>query len=91
MVLNVTVTNTTAASYLTVWPTHQTQPTASNVNWNPGQTVPNLVEVVLGNVPTVDVFEQRRHRGDVVIDLEGYVDADRGQLVQPAGAGPNLR
>lgn len=82
VVLNVTVTNTTAASYLTVWPTGETQPTASNVNWNPGQTVPNLVEVALGNVPTVDVFNNTG-TADVVIDLEGYVDATAPSLFNP--------
>ena len=33
VVLNVTVTDTTSSSYLTVWPAGQPQPTASNLNW----------------------------------------------------------
>ena len=43
MLLNVTVTDTTAPSYLTVWPGGQPQPTASNLNWPAGDTRPNLV------------------------------------------------
>jgi len=43
VVMNVTVTNPTAASYLTLFPTGVTRPTASNLNFTPGQTVPNLV------------------------------------------------
>src|ERR1700716_2353016 len=44
VVMNLTVTSTTAPSYLTVFPAGGTQPLASNINWVPGQTVPNLVE-----------------------------------------------
>ena len=47
-VLNVTVTNTTAASYLTAWPTGATQPLVSNLNWVAGETVPNRVIVPVG-------------------------------------------
>jgi hypothetical protein len=43
VVANVTATDTTADSYLTVWPSNQPRPNASNLNWRAGQTVPNLV------------------------------------------------
>ncbi|TME47497.1 MAG: hypothetical protein E6I56_03915, partial [Chloroflexi bacterium] len=56
VVMNVTVTNPTATSYLTVFPTGVTMPTASNLNFNAGQTVPNLVEVALGPDGNVNVF-----------------------------------
>ncbi|HYR12792.1 MAG TPA: PQQ-binding-like beta-propeller repeat protein, partial [Mycobacterium sp.] len=46
-VLNVTVTDTTAASYLTLYPGGTSWPTASNLNWAPRRTVANLVEVAL--------------------------------------------
>lgn len=49
VVLNVTVTDTSAASYLTVYPTGVIQPLASNLNWAAGETIPNLVEVGLGD------------------------------------------
>src|SRR5207248_5855069 len=50
VVLNVTVTNTTAnGGYLTVYPTGSQLPTASNLNWSANTTVPNLVEVQIGN------------------------------------------
>ena len=48
VVLNVTATKTTGASYLTVWPAGQAMPTASNLNWRAGRTIPNLVTVKLG-------------------------------------------
>lgn len=46
--LNVTVTDTTAASYLSVYPAGGSQPTVSNLNWTRGETVPNLVIVPVG-------------------------------------------
>lgn len=48
VVLNVTVTGPTAASYITVWPAGSPRPLASNLNTVPGQTVPNLVLVKVG-------------------------------------------
>src|SRR5713226_4530178 len=48
VVMNVTATGTTAPSYLTVFPAGVTMPLASNLNWAPGVTVPNLVAVALG-------------------------------------------
>ena len=72
VVLNVTATDTTGTSYLTVWPATATRPTASNLNWVAGQTVPNLVEVALVN-SQASVYNNQGSV-DVVIDLEGYVD-----------------
>jgi hypothetical protein len=72
VVLNVTVTDTSAPSFLTVWPTGTTQPNASDLNWVPGETVPNLVEVTLGNSNQVS-FYNLAGSADVVVDLEGYV------------------
>ncbi|HKF75974.1 MAG TPA: fibronectin type III domain-containing protein, partial [Candidatus Dormibacteraeota bacterium] len=72
VVLNVTVTDTTAASFLTVFPTGTALPTASSLNWVAGETVPNLVEVALGAGGQVSLFN---HSGstDVVVDVEGWV------------------
>jgi hypothetical protein len=72
VVLNVTVTNTTAASFLTVWPTGSPLPNASNLNWVAGDTVPNLVEVSLGPGNKVSFYNPFGDV-DVVVDLEGYV------------------
>ncbi|MBV8234701.1 MAG: hypothetical protein JO075_03265, partial [Acidimicrobiia bacterium] len=41
--LNVTATNPTATSFLTVSPTGSSRPNASNLNFGAGQTVPNMV------------------------------------------------
>ena len=49
VVLNVTVTEPTGEGFVTVWPTGAAMPTASNLNFVPGQTVPNLVIAKLGS------------------------------------------
>src|SRR5439155_849319 len=48
VVINATVTEPTMGSYLTVYPTGVQRPLASNLNFSPGQTVPNLVTVKVG-------------------------------------------
>ncbi len=47
VVMNVTATGTTGPGFVTVYPCDQPTPTASNVNFGPGETRPNLVTVKL--------------------------------------------
>ncbi len=69
--LNVTVTNTTADSFLTVYPAGEPRPLVSNLNWAPGETVPDLVIVPVGSGGEV-TFYNDQGRTDVVVDMEGY-------------------
>ncbi|HEY6538454.1 MAG TPA: hypothetical protein VI138_05365 [Candidatus Dormibacteraeota bacterium] len=78
--VNVTATDTTAPSYLTVYPAGESIPTSSNLNWNPGQTVANLVIVPLGGGGALS-FYNSGGSVDLVVDLQGYFAAS-------AGAGP---
>ena len=82
VVLNVTVTEPTAAGYLTVWPAGEVRPLASSLNFLPGQTVPNLVTAKVGSDGRISVFN---NAGDthVVIDIAGYFLAggDGGRVV----------
>ncbi len=71
VVMNVTVTNTTLSSYLTVWPSLVTQPTASDLNWVAGQSVPNLVIVQLGTNGSIDLYNLQGNT-DVVLDVVGW-------------------
>ncbi len=48
VVLNVTVTEPSAAGFLTVWPSGEAKPLASALNFQRAQTVPNLVIAKLG-------------------------------------------
>src|SRR5439155_269772 len=69
--LNVTATNPTAGGYLTVFPHGQSRPTASNLNFTAGQTIPNLVTVPVGADGKVD-FYNFLGTTDVVADVFGY-------------------
>jgi hypothetical protein len=71
VIINVTVTRTTAPSFLTAYPTGTSRPTASNLNWLAGQTIANLVSVKLGSGGSVSFFNAAGHV-DVIVDLQGY-------------------
>jgi hypothetical protein len=76
--LNVAVTNPTATSYLTVYPSNgQPKPVASNLNFVAGQTIPNLVLVPLGPGNKV-IFYNAAGTVDVVADLVGYFKPGTG-------------
>jgi PKD repeat protein len=71
VVLNVTVTNSTAGGYLTVYPDGTSLPSTSSLNFTAGETIPNLVTVPVGADGKVNLYN---HFGsvDVVADVEGY-------------------
>ena len=71
VVLNVTVTNTTAPSYLTVWPAGQTRPNSSNIDFGAQQTLPNLVTVKVGTGGRISIYNDNG-RTDVIADVAGY-------------------
>lgn len=71
VVLNVTVTNPTAGSFLTVWPEGAVEPLASDLNYGAGQTVPNLVVVKLGANGSIDLFNGVGTT-DVIVDVVGW-------------------
>lgn len=73
VVLNLTVTEPTAVSYVTAWPAGQVRPLASNLNVVPNQTVPNLVTVAVGAGGKIGLFNAA---GSVhlVADVAGWFD-----------------
>ncbi|MCL6104192.1 MAG: hypothetical protein M1483_00895 [Actinobacteria bacterium] len=71
VVVNITVTNTTQSSYLTVWPEGTAQPTASNLNWASGSTVSNLVVVPLSSSGAISIYN-KSGSADVIVDVEGW-------------------
>jgi GH25 family lysozyme M1 (1,4-beta-N-acetylmuramidase) len=70
-VLNVTATASDSGSFLQVWPTGSDRPTASNLNFGPGQTIPNLVIVKLGPDGSVS-FYNNVGSTHVVVDVVGW-------------------
>ncbi|AUG77682.1 hypothetical protein CFP65_2867 [Kitasatospora sp. MMS16-BH015] len=71
-VLNVTVADTAASGYLTVYPSGVTKPLASNLNWVAGQVVPNAVIVPIGADGKIDIFNGSTGSTDVIVDIAGY-------------------
>ena len=69
--LNVTATNPTASSYLTVWPTGKRQPNASNLNFVAGQTIPNMVIVPVGANGQISIYNNTG-TVDVIVDVLGW-------------------
>jgi hypothetical protein len=69
--LNVTATNTSAASFFTVYPAGGGLPLASNLNWNAGTTIPNRVVVPVGAGGVVDIYNYVG-TADAVVDVDGY-------------------
>jgi hypothetical protein len=71
VILNVTVANSTAGGYITVHPSAATSvPTAKNINFMTGQTIPDLVVVPVTD-GVVDVYNLAGDV-DVLADLAGY-------------------
>ncbi len=76
VVMNVTVTDPTGTGFITVWPTGTTMPTASNLNFVPGQTVPNLVIAKLGK-GKVSIYNSGG-ASQVLADVLGYFKSGDG-------------
>ena len=71
IVMNTTAVLPTGGSFLTVWPTGVTQPLASNLNFVPGDIIPNLVQVGIGSNGKVSLFNNAG-AVNLVADLTGY-------------------
>jgi hypothetical protein len=71
VVMNLTATNTTAAGFLTAWPTGSTRQTTSNLNFGPGQFVPNLAVVPVGVGGKVSIYNFAGST-DVIADVVGW-------------------
>ncbi|MFF5976661.1 FlgD immunoglobulin-like domain containing protein [Streptomyces sp. NPDC012769] len=87
VVLNVTATNPTAATYVSVYPYGMPRPATSSLNVAKGRTAPNLVTVPVGRDGKVSLYN---HSGsvDLLADVAGYYtlagDGDRFAPVAPA-------
>ncbi|SEG31971.1 Pro-kumamolisin, activation domain [Actinacidiphila yanglinensis] len=86
VVLNLTVTDTKAGGYLTAYPDGTPRPTASNLNWVTGRTVPNLVVVPVGADGKVDLYNASSGTTHLVADVFGYYStATDGATYYPTG------
>lgn len=71
VVVNMTVVNATAGSFLTAYPDGTTMPTTSNMDFAAGQVTANTAIVPVGADGSIDIYN---HVGstDVLVDLVGY-------------------
>jgi hypothetical protein len=72
--MNVTVTQGTTGGFITVYPTGEPLPFASNLNHTPGATVPNLVIVKLGSGGKVTLYNSSG-TSHLVADVAGWYTA----------------
>lgn len=72
VVLNVTAVDPGTSGYLTVFATGTPQPLASNLNFQPGQNVPNLVITPVGPNGQVSIFNGSDGTVDMLADIHGY-------------------
>ncbi|MCA4134329.1 LamG-like jellyroll fold domain-containing protein [Arthrobacter sp. M4] len=82
VVVNLTVTETRAAGYLTAYGSGSALPNASNVNYGPGQTVPNLAVVPVGPDGKIAITNTSAGTTQLVADVSGYFLSGA-----PAGSG----
>ena len=72
VILNVTAANAHGYGFLSIWPAGGAEPNSSNVNFDAGQSVPNMVMVKLGPNGQITVKDSV-NRADLLIDVFGYV------------------
>lgn len=70
---NVTGTNTTATTYVTIWPTGSTKPKSSHLNLVAAQTAANMALLGLGTDKSIQIYNNAGYV-DIVADLAGYFD-----------------
>ncbi|MEQ1872100.1 MAG: DUF1501 domain-containing protein [Ilumatobacteraceae bacterium] len=73
--LNVTATQASVRSFLTVWPTGETRPTASSVNMLPSVTSPNMVLARIGAEGKISIFNSSGST-HVIVDVLGCFSAE---------------
>ncbi|CAH0327632.1 hypothetical protein SRABI128_06299 [Microbacterium sp. Bi128] len=72
VVFNLTVTEPTRIGYITAYASGSARPDASNLNFNAGQTVPNLVTVPIGPDGKVTLLNRSFGRSHLIADVAGY-------------------
>jgi hypothetical protein len=72
VVVNVTVTSPTQGGYITAYADGADRPTASNLNFVAGQTIPNLVVVPVGANGGIRLFDGSGGTVHLIADIAGY-------------------
>jgi hypothetical protein len=80
-VINVTATAPSAAGFVTVFPCGGPTPTVSNLNFDAGQTTPNLV--ISGTDAARNVCLTSSVDSDIIVDLSGWITTGYQSLAVP--------
>ncbi|MCU1367678.1 MAG: hypothetical protein JWN39_3317 [Ilumatobacteraceae bacterium] len=75
VVLNITATNQTESSFLTVYPAGTARPATSNLNPMPGLVAPNLVIAKVGVGGEITIYNNTGSL-DVIVDVHGWFPSD---------------
>ncbi len=86
VVLNVTVTGPTAPGFVTVYPAGSPRPLASNLNFVPGESIPNLVIAKVGVDGKVTLFNSAGST-DLIADVVGWFPSGTTEPISPAIGG----
>ena len=73
MVVNVTVADPTSAGFITVWPSGTSRQVTSNLNFQAGQNIPNLVVVPVGADGKIQLYNGSPGTVQLVADVTGYI------------------
>ena len=88
VLMEVTVVNPTASGYATVFPTGSPRPVVSNVNFQIGQNVPNMVVTQVGPNNRVSIFNGSKGTVDLLADVQGYFVGGPNTGVNPGTLTP---
>jgi len=72
VVFNLTVTQPRSFGFITAYASGAARPVASNLNFDKGQTVPNLVTVPVGANGKVTLFNRSSGSSHLIADVTGY-------------------
>ncbi|MEQ1873046.1 MAG: CAP domain-containing protein [Ilumatobacteraceae bacterium] len=75
--INLTAALATSNSYLTVYPTGSTRPTASNLNFAAAQTIANMVIVPVGVYGQISIYNNAAPT-HLIVDVLGWFAVDAG-------------
>ena len=70
--LNVTVISPTSTGFLTLFPKGEDRPLAANLNFNPGDVIPNMVIAKVGADGSVSIYNGSGGTVDIVVDVAGW-------------------
>ena len=70
--VNVTAVTPSTSGYITAWPSGTARPNASNLNFNAGRDIPNLVIVPVGADGKVEIFNGSPGTVQLLADVAGY-------------------